>query len=57
MDGYNNKHVIPVDLFIKQQLQALECLGFDDPQFDKVSLEINEGYRLIAEGKSHVVMF
>ena len=57
MNGYNNKHVVPVDLFIQQQRQALECLGFDDPQFDKVSLEITEGYRLIAEGKSHVVMF
>ena len=57
MDGYNNEHVIPVDLFIKQQRQALECLGFDDPQFDKVSLEIIEGYRFISEGESHVVMF
>ena len=57
MNGYNNSHVIPVDLYIQQQRRALDCLGFDDPQFDQVSLDLIEGYRLIAEGKSHVVLF
>lgn len=46
-----------IDDFINQQRQELTHLEFDDPEFDRVNLEIIEAYQAIARGESHVVPF